>query len=88
VRGRLLLLSVLGVISAAKAQDLFEIHVYEYAPLKWHQYSFETHLNYVAGGPAQPAETHLSLEPTIGVALWRRLGSCCFMHGPPEARRE
>jgi hypothetical protein len=68
VPGRLLLLCVFCAVSTTSAQDLFEVHVYQYEPLKWGQYSFETHLNYAARGAGQSGETHLSLEPTIGVA--------------------
>lgn len=58
------------------AQDPFEIHVYEYEPMKWRQYSLETHLNVdpqgtsVRDGTLLPTEhqTHLTFEPTIGFA--------------------
>jgi len=62
--------------SSASAQDPFEIHIYEYEPLSWRQYSLEAHLNLVTQGtPARegallPTEnqTHLTLEPTFGVS--------------------
>ncbi len=53
-----------GLLSIATAQDVFEIHVYEYEPLALHEYSLEAHLN---GLPATGV-THLTLEPTFGVS--------------------
>ena len=66
----LLLLSA----SLAAAQDPFEIHVYEYEPMAWKQYSLEAHVNFMAQGSAVPDGTllpsrhqsHFTLEPTIG----------------------
>lgn len=60
----------------ASAQDPFEIHVYEYEPLSLHQYSLEAHLNFdtqgttTRDGTVLPTlhQTHLTLEPTIGVS--------------------
>lgn len=56
-------------------QDLFEIHVYEYEPLSWRQYTLEAHLNFIAQGTAEREgtllptrhQTHLTWEPTFGV---------------------
>ena len=64
------------------AQDPFEIHIYEYEPLKWKEYSLETHLNLVgqgspeADGTLLPTrhQTHLTLEPTFGLAKNFALG--------------
>ena len=33
----------------AYAQDPFEIHIYEYEPLAWREYSLEGHLNLTTG---------------------------------------
>jgi hypothetical protein len=60
----------------ASAQDPFEIHIYEYEPLSWNQYSLEAHLNLNAQGtPAREGsllptlhQTHLTIEPTFGVS--------------------
>lgn len=57
--------------SAALAQDPFEIHVYEYEPMEWGEYSLETHLNF---DPQVDNQTHLTLEPTIGLAPALALG--------------
>jgi hypothetical protein len=51
---------------------------YEYEPLTRGEYSLEAHLNYAAQGTASrdgtllPTghQTHLTLEPTIGVSPW------------------
>src|SRR5271157_71319 len=48
----------------AAAQDPFEIHIYEYEPMKLGEYSLEAHLNWVEQGTA----THLTLEPTAGLS--------------------
>jgi hypothetical protein len=58
------------------AQDPFEIHVYEYEPLTHGEYSVEMHLNFDPQGAASRDgtllpmrnQTHLTLEPTIGIA--------------------
>ena len=70
-------LASLALLVAAiplRAQDPFEIHVYEYEPLARGEYSLEAHLNFdpqgaaLRNGPLLPAmnQTHLTLEPTIG----------------------
>jgi hypothetical protein len=71
-------LSLIFVIcaSAVLAQDPFEIHVYEYEPMTRGEYSLEAHLNFEPQGTTQrdgtllPThdQTHLTLEPTFGVA--------------------
>jgi len=71
----LLLFWVIGV-PEAWAQDPFEIHIYEYEPQSWKQYSLEAHLNFEPQGTAVRDGTllptrnqmHLTLEPTIGVS--------------------
>ena len=58
------------------AQDPFEIHIYEYEPMRLGQYSLEAHLNMNAEGTAQrdgprlPTEhqVHFTLEPTAGLS--------------------
>ena len=53
-----------------------EIHVYEYEPMTWRQYSLEAHLNFEPQGTslrdgtliATHNQTHLTLEPTIGLS--------------------
>ncbi len=71
-----LLLILLSCASKAPAQDPFEIHIYEYEPLSWNEYSLEAHLNFEPQGtgardgtllPTQH-QTHLTLEPTFGVS--------------------
>lgn len=69
-------LLMLGCAGSVSAQDPFEIHVYEYEPQTWKQYSLEAHLNFDPQGASGrdgtllPTEdqTHLTLEPTIGLA--------------------
>ena len=66
----------------ALAQDPFEIHIYEYEPMTWRQYSLEAHLNFdpqgtsTAMGTLLPMrnQTHLTLEPTIGFSPEFALG--------------
>jgi hypothetical protein len=66
----------------ALAQDPFEIHVYEYEPMEWGEYSLETHLNFDPQGSsaadgtllATRNQTHLTLEPTVGFAPEFALG--------------
>lgn len=78
MRGSILVLAVFLSLplSRASAQDPFEIHIYEYEPLSWREYSFETHLNFYPQGSRQrdgslvPThdQMHLTLEPTIGLS--------------------
>ncbi len=66
----------LFLVARAAAQDPFEIHVYEYEPMPWGEYSLETHLNLTAQGTAlregtllpSAQQTHLTLEPTAGLS--------------------
>ena len=63
-------------VSPASAQDPFEIHIYEYEPLSWREYSLEAHLNLTAQGTSlrdstllpTNQQTHLTLEPTFGLS--------------------
>ena len=69
-------LLLLALTTPQWAQDPFEIHVYEYEPLTRGEYSLEAHLNFdpqgraLRSGTLLPSlnQTHLTLEPTIGVA--------------------
>jgi hypothetical protein len=76
MQGRILLLAGLLCLARASAQDQFEVHIYEYEPLSWREYSLETHLNLTAQGtnlrdgsllPTRD-QTHLTLEPTLGLS--------------------
>ena len=70
------LLTFLLSASLLRAQDPFEIHVYEYEPMNRGEYSLEAHLNLFAQGTALrdgtlvPTEhqTHLTFEPTAGLS--------------------
>ena len=63
-------------ISRAAAQDPFEIHIYEYEPMDWKEYSLEAHLNVTAQGSSlrdrtllpTARQTHLTIEPTMGLS--------------------
>jgi hypothetical protein len=71
-----LLLLFLCAASRLAAQDPFEIHIYEYEPMSWRQYSLEVHLNFepqgtsLRDGTLLPThdQTHLTFEPTIGLS--------------------
>src|SRR6202790_4743148 len=64
------------------AQDPFEIHVYEYETLKLYQFTFETHLNYIAIGTrrfdgtlaATQAQFHTTFELTAGLTSYASIG--------------
>ena len=82
MRGTVLLIAGVLCVSRAPAQDPFEIHVYEYEPLSWHEYSLEAHVNGMAQGtdmrdgslvPANQ-QKHLTLEPTLGISENLALG--------------
>lgn len=76
MQGRFWLLAVLCCGRVALAQDPFEIHIYEYEPQSWREYSLEAHVNFNAQGSAErdgpllPAshQTHVTLEPTLGIS--------------------
>jgi len=62
-------------VSGAAAQDPFEIHIYEYEPLAWREYSLELHLNdtlqgtVLRDGALLPTrrQAHATVEPTFGL---------------------
>src|ERR1700722_8988564 len=67
--------ALLLCVAALRAQDPFEIHVYEYEPLPLGTFTYEAHLNYVAKGttrsegllaPTQ-GQFHYSSEVTAGL---------------------
>lgn len=70
-------------VSNAAAQDPFEIHVYEYEPMTLGEYSLEAHLNMTGQGTPLPEgtllptaqQTHLTLEPTVGLTPWFAVGT-------------
>jgi hypothetical protein len=72
---RLVCLAGVLFTRTALAQDPFEIHIYEYEPLAWREYSLEAHVNFdpqgtsLRDGPLLPThdQTHLTLEPTVGL---------------------
>jgi len=74
VRASLAIMLLAVCATLGRAQDPFEIHIYEYEPLTRGEYSLEAHLNYDAQGTASRAgtllptdrQTHLTLEPTFG----------------------
>jgi hypothetical protein len=69
-------------LAPAKAQDPFEIHVYEYEALHRGQFTFETHLNYVGSGtktsdgPVAPFDDqfHMTFELTAGLTDHTSIG--------------
>ncbi len=75
MRSTFALLAGFLCVSRATAQDPFEIHIYEYEPLSWREYSLETHVNFgpqgtsLRDGRLLPTrdQTHLTLEPTFGL---------------------
>src|ERR1700676_721857 len=82
MRGKVFLFAGLCCLSGAAAQDLFEIHIYEYEPLSRREYSLEAHLNITAQGTALASgsllptnqQTHLTIEPTFGISQNFALG--------------
>lgn len=72
----------LSLMGGARAQDPFEIHVYEYEPLKPGQFTLEQHLNYWALGSKQSSGTlaptngqlHMTYELTGGITKEVSLG--------------
>ena len=71
-----LLAGLLCCAPTLMAQDPFEIHIYEYAPLTRGQYRIEAQLNLITQGTASndgtllstQRQTHLTLEPTFGLS--------------------
>ena len=84
MRSPVLLTLLCGVALSVElqAQDPFEIHVYEYEPMEWGEYSLEAHLNFdpqgagTSEGTLLPGrnQTHLTLEPTVGLSPEFALG--------------
>lgn len=76
IRRAALLSFCLVFASRVAAQDPFEIHIYEYEPMDWGEYSLEAHLNLTAQGISlrdgtllpSAQQTHLTLEPTMGLS--------------------
>lgn len=65
--------TVLGVPAVARAQDAFEVQVYDAATAPRGEAGIEAHLNqHVITGAA--GETHLTLEPHYGLTDWAELG--------------
>jgi hypothetical protein len=58
--------------SAARAQDRFEIQVYDADSASPGEVGLETHLNHVF---SDATETHLTLEPHYGAREWLELGA-------------
>ena len=84
-KGTACLLILFSCALKARAQDPFEIHVYEYEPLSWNQYSLEAHLNFDTQGTAQrgrDAASHAAPDAFNAGANHRRFagirrwGSC------------
>ena len=77
-----LFLLFLACISIARAQDPFEIQVYEYEPMPRGSYSIEGHFNYVAKGTKSFDGTvaptndqfHMTYEFTAGITQEAALG--------------
>ncbi|HUJ59373.1 MAG TPA: hypothetical protein VLX92_12800 [Kofleriaceae bacterium] len=64
---------VLGLAGTARAQDEFEIQVYDVETARRGDPGLEVHLNEHLF-PAAPDETHLTLEPHYGLRDWLELG--------------
>jgi hypothetical protein len=70
------LLAGMLCLTNAWAQDPFEIHIYEYEPLTWREYSLEARLNSDPQGSGSRDgnllpmrnQTHLTIEPTFGLS--------------------
>jgi hypothetical protein len=83
VRPRALALALLLVAAPASATDPFEIQVYDGTANDPLQPGLELHLNYVASGVKEgdvPAiaphhQTHITLEPSLGILPWWELGA-------------
>jgi hypothetical protein len=68
-----LALAVALAASTARAQDRFEIQVYDAQTAPPGGFGLETHLNH-AFTDADVDETHLTFEPHLGVAPWLEVG--------------
>jgi hypothetical protein len=82
MRALCLLLVCTAAVATLRAQDPFEINVYEYEPLPRGSYTYEAHINYVlkgtrySDGPLAPTyqQLHFSSELTAGVSQWFSAG--------------
>jgi hypothetical protein len=80
---RLALLVALLACATARAQDPFEIQVYDAETAAPGEFGLEAHLNYVVTGVKTTTNgelptdnvTHLALEPHIGLASWTEVGA-------------
>jgi hypothetical protein len=77
-------LALLGLAAPARAQDRFEIQVYDADTAPPTAFGLETHINHVAAGTTAPSpdgeaatdhQTHLTFEPHLGVCRWCELGA-------------
>jgi hypothetical protein len=75
--------------ATARAQDRFEIQVYDAETAPPAGFGLETHINHVAAGTTQPSpdgeaatdqQTHLTFEPHLGICRWCELGAY-FQYG-------
>jgi hypothetical protein len=81
-RGLLLSVAVGVCAPNVRAQDPFEIVIFEYEPLPLGAFTYEAHMNYVAEGPTAysgsvaplQGQFHLSSEVTAGLTDWMRMG--------------
>jgi hypothetical protein len=73
LRARVAAVAILGVPGLARAQDAFEVQVYDSATAERGEAGIELHLNqHAIAGAAD--ETHLTFEPHYGLAAWAELG--------------
>src|SRR5690349_15975047 len=77
-------LALMATATTARAQDRFEIQVYDADTAPPAGVGVETHVNHTAAGTTQAApdgeaatehQTHLTFEPHVGVAGWCELGA-------------
>jgi hypothetical protein len=81
-----------GALTAALAQDPFEIHIYEYETLAPGGYTLEAHLNYVlqgtkvSEGPLVPSQHqfHMTYELTRGITKETSLGFMFLTAARPD----
>ena len=68
----------------ARAQDRFEIQVYDVSTAPPGAFGLETHVNHIFAGTTQPSPdgegpsdglTHLTLEPHLGITKWSEIGA-------------
>lgn len=85
-RAMITLALLAGLVAARKvrAQDRFEIQVYDSETAPQGGVGVETHVNAIVRGTTQPSaqgeaptdrQTHLTFEPHVGVASWCELGA-------------